>query len=322
MPTVMVQTLYYGNPPIDIENLITRPIEKELESIRGVKKITSNSLQDVSVIFVEFNTGVDINEALQEVRDNVDKAKRNLPNDLLEDPLISDIDFSEFPIININLSGDYSLSELKYYAEFLEDEIERIPEISKVELTGLNEREVKINVDPLKLESFELSFGDIENAIAKFSKAVQIDPNFAFAWDNLGISYRKNEQYDKAIEAYQKSLAIYSEGRLPLLNIAITYNLNKQYQEAIHYYKKFITVYSEDPEGYYGLGLILYTQDQQEEGLDNLIHAYTIYTAQNSPYRADAAKKIGYMYKDLKNQNKLDIFHKVADKYNLKVQNN
>lgn len=166
MPTVMVQTLYYGNPPIDIENLITRPIEKELESIRGVKKITSNSLQDVSVIFVEFNTGVDINVALQEVRDNVDKAKRNLPNDLLEDPLISDIDFSEFPIININLSGDFSLGELKYYAEFLEDEIEGISEISKVEITGLNEREVKINVDPLKLESFELSFGDIENAIA------------------------------------------------------------------------------------------------------------------------------------------------------------
>ncbi len=166
MPTVMVQTLYYGNPPIDIENLITRPIEKELESIRGVKKITSNSLQDISVIFVEFNTGIEINQALQEVRDNVDKAKRNLPNDLLEDPMISDIDFSEFPIVNINLSGDYSLNELKYYAEYLEDEIESIQQISKVEISGLNEREVKINVDPLKLESFELGFGDIENAIA------------------------------------------------------------------------------------------------------------------------------------------------------------
>ncbi len=77
---------------------------------------------------------------------------------MLEDPLISDIDFSEFPIININLSGDYSLDELKYYAEYLEDEIEGISEISKVEITGLNEREVKINVDPLKMESFELEF--------------------------------------------------------------------------------------------------------------------------------------------------------------------
>ena len=166
IPTVMVQTFYYGNPPIDIENLITRPIEKELESIRGVKEITSNSLQDVSVIFVEFNTDVDINQALQEVRDAVDKAKSELPNDLLEDPMITDIDFSEFPIIFINLSGDYSVNELKDYAEYLEDEIESIFEISKVEISGLNEREVKINVDLHKLETFELNFDDIENAIA------------------------------------------------------------------------------------------------------------------------------------------------------------
>jgi len=164
--------------------------------------------------------------------------------------------------------------------------------------------------------------GDTENAILKFSKAVEIDPNFAFAWDNLGISYRKNKQYDKAIASYLKSLEIYPEGRLPLLNIAITYNLNQQYQEAVVYYEKFIEIYSDDPEGYYGLGLILYTQDQEEAGLDNLIRAYTIYTSQNSPYRADAAKKIGYMYKDLKNQDKLEVFNKVADKYNLKVQNN
>lgn len=164
--------------------------------------------------------------------------------------------------------------------------------------------------------------GDTENAIQKFSKAVEIDPNFAFAWDNLGISYRKNKQYEQAIAAYLKSLEIYPEGRLPLLNIAITYNLNQQYTEAVTYYEKFIDIYSDDPEGYYGLGLILYTQDQEEAGLDNLIRAYTIYTSQNSPYRADAAKKIGYMYKDLKNQDKLEVFNKVANKYNLKVQNN
>lgn len=163
---------------------------------------------------------------------------------------------------------------------------------------------------------------DVESAILKFTKAVEIDPNFAFAWDNLGISYRKNKDYDNAIAAYQKSLEIYPQGRLPLLNIAIAYNLNKDFEQAIVYYRKFIALYSEDPEGYYGLGLILYTQDQQEEGLDNLVRAYTIYTAQNSPYRADAAKKIGYMYKDLKNQDKLEVFNKVADKYNLKVQSN
>lgn len=165
IPTIMVQTIYPGNPPVDMENLVTRPIEKELEVIRGVKEINSQSSQDVSGIFVEFNTDVDIKVALQDVKDAVDKAKSELPDDLPQDPIVQDIDFSEFPIIYINLSGDYSLNELKKFAEYLEDEIERVTEISKVEIKGLNEREIKINVDQHKMESLKISFGDIESAV-------------------------------------------------------------------------------------------------------------------------------------------------------------
>jgi multidrug efflux pump subunit AcrB len=167
LPTVLVQTVYPGNPPLDIENLITRPIEKEVENVRGVKEVTSTSSQDASLIFVEFNTDVDIKTALQDVKDAVDKAKSELPNDLLQDPLVEDIDFSEFPIININLSGDYSIEELKDYAEYLENRIESVPEISKVEIRGVDDREIKINVDLRKLEAFELTFDDIEFAIAQ-----------------------------------------------------------------------------------------------------------------------------------------------------------
>lgn len=165
MPTIMVQTIYPGNPPVDMENLVTRPLEKEIESIKGIKEITSTSQQDVSVIFVEFTTGVDVSEAEREVKDAVDNAMSELPDDIPEDPMVMDIDFSEFPIININLSGDYSINELKSYAEYMEDEFETIFEVSKVQISGLNEREVKINVDPYKLDKFELSFTDIENAI-------------------------------------------------------------------------------------------------------------------------------------------------------------
>jgi len=165
IPTVMVQTIYPGNTPIDIENLVTRPLEKELEVIRGIKEIRSTSSQDVSGIFVEFNTNVDIKKALQDTKDAVDKAKSELPDDLPQDPFVADIDFSEFPIIYINLSGDYSINELKRYAEYLEDEIERISEISKVDIIGLDEREIKINVDHYKMESVQVSFTDIENAI-------------------------------------------------------------------------------------------------------------------------------------------------------------
>ena len=165
-PTIFVQTIYPGNTPLDIENLITRPLEKEIESAKGVKEIRSTSSQDVSAIFVEFNTNVAIEDALQEVKDAVDKAKGELPDDLLDDPMVLDLDLSEFPIMNINLSGDYSINELKRYAELLEDETERVQEISKVEITGINEREVQINVDMHKLAAFELSFDDIENAVA------------------------------------------------------------------------------------------------------------------------------------------------------------
>ena len=163
---------------------------------------------------------------------------------------------------------------------------------------------------------------DYENAILKFKKATNIDHKFAFAWDNLGISFRKTDQYEKAIEAYKKSLKINPKGRLPLMNIAVVYNLNKEYKQSIKYYKKFITNFENDPEGYYGLGLIQYTNNLQEEGLDNLIHAYTIYTAQNSPYGTDAAKKIGYMYNDMKKQNKMEVFNKIATKYNLSIESN
>lgn len=167
LPTVLVRTIYPGNPPLDMENLITRPIEREIETVKGVKEITSNSAQDASLIFVEFNTDVDIKVALQDVKDAVDKSKSELPNDLLQDPVVEDIDFSEFPILNINLSGDFSIEELKSYGEYLEERIEGIPEISKVEIRGVDDREIKVNVDLLKLDAYELTFDDIEFAISQ-----------------------------------------------------------------------------------------------------------------------------------------------------------
>ena len=166
MPTIMVQTMYPGNSPADIENLITRPIEKQIKSVKGIKNLTSNSVQDNSSIIVEFNTDVEVKSALQDVKDAVDKAKSDLPNDLDMDPVVMDIDFSEFPILNINLSGDYSLDDLKVYAEELQDQIESLPEISKIEITGLLDREISIKADLHQMENNKVSFSDIENAIS------------------------------------------------------------------------------------------------------------------------------------------------------------
>ncbi len=166
-PQIMVQTVYFGNSPEDIENIITRPLEKEIENVRGLKELTSISAQDASMIFVEFNTDVDLEDALRRVKDAVDNAEDDIPTgDDISGPLVFDIDFSEFAILNINLSGDYSIEELKGYAEYLQDEIESIGEVSKVLIEGVNEREIKINVDLVKLEAYELSFFDISQAVA------------------------------------------------------------------------------------------------------------------------------------------------------------
>lgn len=164
-PTVMVQTVYPGNPPVDMENLVTRPLEKEIESVKGIKKMTSSSAQDASSIFIEFQTNVDIKSALQDVKDAVDKAKSDLPDDLPADPIVNDIDVSEFPVINVNLSGDFSTTELKGFAEDLKDEFETIYEVSKVNITGVSEKEVKVNLDPYKMADLNVSYKDVENAI-------------------------------------------------------------------------------------------------------------------------------------------------------------
>ncbi len=165
VPYIFVQTVYPGNSPVDIENLITRPIEQELKGMKGIKEVSSASYQDVSTIFIEFNTNVTIKQALQDTKDRVDKAKSELPSDLPSDPMVMDFDLSEFPIMNVNISGDFSMRDLKKYAEVLQDEFESYKEISEVSIRGIEEREIQINVDPYKLDAVGLSFEDIALAI-------------------------------------------------------------------------------------------------------------------------------------------------------------
>jgi len=166
IPTVYIGTPYPGNSPVDIENLITRPIEKELKSLSGVKEIRSSSVQDYSTIFIEFNPDEDVDRALQDVKDAVDKAKSELPTDLDSDPNVMDIDLNEFPIMYINISGSYTIKELKEFAEVLEDEIEKLPEISKCDVKGAQEREIRIDADIHQMEAMEVSFGDISGSVA------------------------------------------------------------------------------------------------------------------------------------------------------------
>jgi multidrug efflux pump len=163
--TVLVGTPYPGNSPTDIENLITRPIEKEINTISEVKEIRSTSIQGYSTIVAEFDSGTDIEYAKSKVKDAVEKAQVNLPQDLPRESDIYEISFSDFPVMSVTLSGSYSIETLETYGEILKDELEIINDISKVEIGGVEEKEVAIKVNPFELEARNLSFTDIENAI-------------------------------------------------------------------------------------------------------------------------------------------------------------
>lgn len=165
IPKILVQTIYPGNSPEDIESLITKELEKELKGCKGYKKMTSKSQQDLSVVTVEFISSMSVKEAKDEVKDKVDNVLGKLPNDLPSPPKVIDIDMTEIPIINLNLSGDYSLEELKIFGEYLQDEIEMLPEIRRVDIKGVEEKQIHINCDLLKMESYEINFNDIENAV-------------------------------------------------------------------------------------------------------------------------------------------------------------
>ena len=166
LPTTYINTVYPGNSPEDIENLVTRPIEKELKSLEGIKEITSTSMENFSVITVEFNPDVEVSKALLDTKDAVDRAKTELPDDLDTEPEVRDVNLSNFPIMYINVSGDYGIDELKSYAEYLEDEIEKLPEISSVNIRGALEREIRIDANPYRMEASNVTFNDIANAIA------------------------------------------------------------------------------------------------------------------------------------------------------------
>jgi multidrug efflux pump len=169
IPTIYVQTIYVGNSPKDMENLVTRPIEKQIKAITGAKisKLTSTSQQDYSAITVEFDTKVKTEVALQKVKDAIDKARQDLPTDLTQVPTALDVNLSDQPIMYVNLSGDYDMVRLKKFADDLKDKLEDLPQINRIDIVGAPEREFQINVDNFRMQTAGVTFDDITNAVQR-----------------------------------------------------------------------------------------------------------------------------------------------------------
>ena len=172
IPYVFVSTSYPGVSPADIENSITVKIEKKLKGLENVKRISSVSIEGYSSIVIEFVTGTDIDEVLQKVKDKVDEAGPDLPTDMDEEPKVTEINISEQPIIVLALSGNAGLVRLKEIAENLEDDIEAIPGILEVEVSGGLEREIRIEPAPEKLAYYGVSILSLQSVISSENQNV------------------------------------------------------------------------------------------------------------------------------------------------------
>ena len=164
IPVVIVSTPYFGVSPADMETLVTQPMEKELKSLKGIKKMTSTSAESVSLVTVEFETDVNIEDALQKVREKVDKVKPDIPADA-EDSEVIEINPSDWPVLIANVSGDMDPVRLKEIGESMKDDIEKISGVLRVDLAGGVEREIQILVDPMKLRQYGVNINQIGGTI-------------------------------------------------------------------------------------------------------------------------------------------------------------
>src|SRR5690606_33483879 len=169
---IYISSLFPGNTAEDIEKLITDPLEDKLKTVSNMVEITSTSQEDYSMVIVEFDENITVEEAKQKVKDEVDSETSNEDwptfNGAKVEPNVFELNLSEeMPILNINISGDYPVDKLKEYGEYLQDEIESLIEIKQVDIRGAQEKEVEVAVDIYKMMASKVSFDDVIGAINK-----------------------------------------------------------------------------------------------------------------------------------------------------------
>jgi multidrug efflux pump subunit AcrB len=210
IPIAVVSTVLPGAPAADIESLITNEIERGLNSLQNVKKITSTSRESVSSITVEFEADADIDESIQELKDEVDKIKTGLPTDA-EDPSVSEINFVDQPIMTIAVSGDFNDFELTSLASEVEVELEGVSGVSRVETSGARDREVTIILNQASLERFSLSINEVTSAIRNANQTFPIGQII-----NDGVSYNVAFEGDIVDTSTIKNIGVATRGGQPV----------------------------------------------------------------------------------------------------------
>ncbi|MCP4547344.1 MAG: efflux RND transporter permease subunit [bacterium] len=166
IPYVIVAAPYFGTSPSDMENLVTRKLEQQLKGVADLKEMISTSAEGMTQISLEFDSDVEMSDALQKVRDAVEMAKPELPQDVKDDLVIQELSSTDWPIMQIVLSADYDPIQLKNVAENLQEEIERVEGVLAANMNGHVEREVQLDIDPRKLHYYGMALVDVMDAVA------------------------------------------------------------------------------------------------------------------------------------------------------------
>ena len=174
---IFVSSIYPGNTAEDIERLITDPLEEELKGVPNLVGIESTSLENFSLITIEFDESISKESAKIKVQDKIDAVTSSADwptfNNAKVEPTSFEFSLSEeVPILNIGLSGDLPIAEMKFYGELLQDKIEQMAEIKEVALRGVQDFEIEVSLDLLKMNAATLSFDDVINAIQRGNSTV------------------------------------------------------------------------------------------------------------------------------------------------------
>jgi len=297
------------------DNEIVEIAEEACLCINEIEVAQENELkyEEIETCITSTITSAEIKKSMISLREKV------------EDTLSKIQDFSAVDTLNIPDAKNIIIDTSKNYKLIEEYLLRNCPsmEILMMDDSSAQENSVSTNDKSIYYYNIGQDNYNVENyeaAIENYKKAVKEDKNFAFAWDMLGLSYRKVGEYKNAIKSYEKSLKIQPNGRVPLMNMPIAYQYLKKYDKAIEGYQEFSEIFPEDPEGYYGIARIYYEISDYENALDNMMKAYIIYNQNSSPYARDAEQNLSVYYNDLKEAGNLDLFNKMAEKHNIKIE--
>ncbi|MEO1017434.1 MAG: efflux RND transporter permease subunit, partial [Pseudomonadota bacterium] len=171
IPIIYVSMTHDGISPEDAERLLVRPMEHELQGIEGVKEMSAVANEGHASVTLEFEAGVDIDEALNDVREKVDIAKAELPDET-DEPTVNEVNLALFPVLVVTMSGDVPERTLLRLARDLQDQIEALPNVLEVEIAGDRDEVLEVIIDPLLVKSYGLELESLLNIVGRNNQLV------------------------------------------------------------------------------------------------------------------------------------------------------